>query len=277
MDAMFAEQDSLFRRTAMFANILNDVLSQKRDSSQSDLCKMKKKEGRRRAKPIDRTNITAEELEYQRLLNEIKEAEEYELVVERDSNSNLCKDGYGKAYSKEEQENEVAKENFDKSKHSNDLSLEKSRIVNQLDITGSPLIFIVHPSEPTTSTPLQATRSTCKSRLHQDMFKFDHDTQLSPIINKEDIVCDGSGRAASKTCLRFDGNDEVKRKSDIETIDCHQSASEARILTTLQESSPQLTILNSPGHWGFRNEEYEYENVTTSEHGNRPITILIYN
>uniref|UniRef100_A0A2K6VEI4 non-specific serine/threonine protein kinase n=1 Tax=Onchocerca volvulus TaxID=6282 RepID=A0A2K6VEI4_ONCVO len=299
----FAGQDSLFRRTAMFANILNDVLSQKRDSLQSDLCKMKKKEGRRRAKPIDRTNITTEELEYQRLLTEIKEAEEYELVVERDSNSNLCRDGLSKmtisqvqsetskffssflqasskiagcekAHSKEEQENEVAKANFDKSRHSTDLSLEKSRNVNQLDIAGSPLIFIVHPSEPTTSTPLQASRSTCTSRLHQDMFKFDDDAQLSPIIlNKKDVVCDINEKAASTICSRSDGNEEVKRKSSIETIDCKRSASEAMILTTLQKSSPQLTILNSPGHWGFQNEEYKYENVTTSEYGDRSLSL----
>lgn len=55
----------------MLGNILNDVLDQERDCLQPDSLKTKKKERRRRAKPIDRTNISAEELEYQRLLNEV--------------------------------------------------------------------------------------------------------------------------------------------------------------------------------------------------------------
>lgn len=55
----------------MLSSILNDVLDREQDSVQFDSLKIKKKEGRRRAKLTDRTNISAEELEYQRLLNEV--------------------------------------------------------------------------------------------------------------------------------------------------------------------------------------------------------------
>lgn len=55
----------------MLSSILNDVLDREQDSVQFDSRKIKKKEGRRRAKLTDRTNISAEELEYQRLLNEV--------------------------------------------------------------------------------------------------------------------------------------------------------------------------------------------------------------
>ncbi|MCP9262079.1 hypothetical protein DINM_005375 [Dirofilaria immitis] len=264
----FTRQDPLFRRTVILDNILNDVLEQEQDSLQS--------KRRRRAKPIDRTNITAEELEYQRLLNEIKEAEKYELVIERD-NSILCNDGitlskmnkaqiqsgvskslssfsqvssgFEKTFNQVVQENEEAEENFDKPEHFTDLLLKKNGNVDPLDIKGSPLIFVVHRSEPTTSTPLQVSRSARISRRHQDTFKFDENARFSPIVfDKEDIVRDVSERWASTTCL------------------C-RSISGTKILTTLQTSSPQLTILNSPGRWGFQNEEYECENITTSVHG----------
>ncbi|EJD74915.1 hypothetical protein LOAG_17842 [Loa loa] len=117
--------EHLLYRTAILGNILNDVLDQEWDSSSR---KVKGKEGRRRVKPIERTNSNEEELEYQRLLSEvyddddgrrrknevkiwshnsfihvardevfysvveseIREAEEYELIVEYDSK--LCKD-----------------------------------------------------------------------------------------------------------------------------------------------------------------------------------------
>uniref|UniRef100_A0A0R3RGM3 Ovule protein n=1 Tax=Elaeophora elaphi TaxID=1147741 RepID=A0A0R3RGM3_9BILA len=54
----------------MLGTMLNDVLDQK-SSLKSDPRKMKKKESKRRVKLTDRTNINAEELEYQRLLNEV--------------------------------------------------------------------------------------------------------------------------------------------------------------------------------------------------------------
>ncbi|VDO39383.1 unnamed protein product [Brugia timori] len=66
-----AKAHPLFRRTAILSSVLNDVLDQERDFLQPCSRKMKKKERHRRAKPIDRTNISAEDLEYQRLLNEV--------------------------------------------------------------------------------------------------------------------------------------------------------------------------------------------------------------
>ncbi|CAG9536539.1 unnamed protein product [Cercopithifilaria johnstoni] len=297
----YVKQNLLFRRTAMLGNILNDVLDHEQDSLQPSSHKMKKKGGRRRAKPIDRTNISAEELEYQRLLNEIREAEEYELVVERD-NSKLCEDGclipginlsersksqtqsttskfsnnlsrtsdrlsgFGNIYKKVIQENKVIKGNSSKLKHSTGLVLEENE--NRCDIIRSPLIFVVHPSEPITSTPLQATGSVDTPRFRQNMFKFAEGEQLSPVIlDRKDVVCDSTEKAIPTTCLRsakpsFDENEEAQRKSGAETNNCNRSGNEAGILTALQKTSPQLTILNSPGRWGFQNEEYVCEDVT---------------
>uniref|UniRef100_A0A1I8EUU0 Protein kinase domain-containing protein n=1 Tax=Wuchereria bancrofti TaxID=6293 RepID=A0A1I8EUU0_WUCBA len=290
-----AKEHPLFRRTAILSSVLNDVLDQERDFLQPCSRKMKKKERRRRAKPIDRTNISAEELEYQRLLNEIKEAEEYELIVERD-NSKLYKDHinlsemtkfaankfsgnyskpseFEKTCSKLVEENDMTKENSDKRKHSVGLSLNKNEDINQLEVTGSPLIFIVHPSEPTTSTPLHVFRSTHTPHPHQNMLNFDGGVQLSPIIlDREDIVCDIIEREAPATRLRSDGN-EVEGKSGAETNGCNRFTSVTGISTTLQKSSPQLTILNSPGRWGFQNEEYVCEDVTSSVQGDKSLSL----
>uniref|UniRef100_A8QFA8 Uncharacterized protein n=1 Tax=Brugia malayi TaxID=6279 RepID=A8QFA8_BRUMA len=73
-----------------------------------------------------------------------------------------------------------------------------------------------------------------------------------------------------------DGN-EVEGKSGAETNDRNRLGSVTGISTTLQKSSPQLTILNSPGRWGFQNEEYVCEDVTSSVRGNFPVTTLISN
>ncbi|VBB31170.1 unnamed protein product [Acanthocheilonema viteae] len=222
-----AEQHLLFRRTAIVGGILNDLLDHEHDSLQPDSRKTKKEGRRRRAKPVDRTNISAEELEYQRLLNEIKEAEEYELVVERD-NSKLCKDR-------------------------------------------SPLI-VVHSSKPTTSTPVQASGSA----VHQNVFKFAEGEQLSPIIlDREEVFYDTTERIASTICLRVDENEEVERRSGIEANDFNCSPNGADLLTTLQNSSPQLTILNSPVRWGIQNEEYVRDDVTicASMQGDRSLSL----
>ncbi|EJW86572.1 hypothetical protein WUBG_02518 [Wuchereria bancrofti] len=184
---------------------------------------------------------------------------------------------FEKTCSKLVEENDMTKENSDKRKHSVGLSLNKNEDINQLEVTGSPLIFIVHPSEPTTSTPLHVFRSTHTPHPHQNMLNFDGGVQLSPIIlDREDIVCDIIEREAPATRLRSDGN-EVEGKSGAETNGCNRFTSVTGISTTLQKSSPQLTILNSPGRWGFQNEEYVCEDVTSSVQGNLPVTLLISN
>ncbi|VDN91760.1 unnamed protein product [Brugia pahangi] len=288
-----AKAHPLFRRTAILSSVLNDVLDQERDFLQPCSRKMKKKERHRRAKPIDRTNISAEDLEYQRLLNEIKEAEEYELIVERD-NSKLSRDRinlseitkfaakkfsgnyskpseFEKTCSKLVEENDVTKDNSDKRKHSVGLSLNKNEDINHAEVTGSPLIFIVHPSEPITSTPLHVFRSTHTPHPHHDMLNFDRDIQLSPILlDREDTGCVVIEKEAPATCLHSDGND-VEGKSGVETNGRNQFST--GISTTLQKSSPQLTILNSPGRWGFQNEEYVCENVTSSVQGDRSLSL----
>ncbi|EJD74913.1 haspin protein kinase [Loa loa] len=71
----------------------------------------------------------------------------------------------------------------------------------------------------------------------------------------------------------FDENDEVEGRSDVETNGRKRSASEARVSSTLQKSSPQLTILKSPGRWGFQNKEYVYEDVTSSVQGDRSLSL----
>ncbi|VDK80274.1 unnamed protein product [Litomosoides sigmodontis] len=256
------KQPSLFRRTAMLGNILSDVLDHEQDSRQPGPRKMKKKERRRRAKPIDRTNITAEELEYQRLLNEIREAEKYELVVERD-NKKLCKDQFGKISSEFIRENEAVKRNSSKPKNITDLSLQGNEDINHFDVMRSPLVFVVHPSGPTTSTPVQ-DESVDKLRFHQKMFKFAEGGKLSSIIVDREDICGITKDTSATTCLRFAEDEEVEGKSGIETNDCNWLVNEADVPMMLQNSSPQLTILNSPGHWGFRNEEYVYDDATIS-------------
>ncbi|EJW86571.1 hypothetical protein WUBG_02517 [Wuchereria bancrofti] len=62
-----AKEHPLFRRTAILSSVLNDVLDQERDFLQPCSRKMKKKERRRRAKPIDRT-----------------------ILVQKSSNINVC-------------------------------------------------------------------------------------------------------------------------------------------------------------------------------------------
>uniref|UniRef100_A0A915PX79 Protein kinase domain-containing protein n=1 Tax=Setaria digitata TaxID=48799 RepID=A0A915PX79_9BILA len=238
----FAEHHSLFQRTPIVDRVLKGVLDQEIESLPSDSRKLKKKGGRRRAKPIDRTNITIEELEYQRLLNEIREAEEYELVIERDSSSQ-CRDdlfnGYGEDCGKVAQENEMTKVNFAEKIHSSHFSLKETENDNQLNIKRSSLVFTVHLSNPTTSTPVQANQ-----------------------------------------IFSFDENEENERKSNEELKDGSHtvpplSTNTTRILLANEKSSPQLTILNSPGHWGFRNEvntsasekffaEHVCEDVTSS-------------
>uniref|UniRef100_A0A0R3RGM4 Protein kinase domain-containing protein n=1 Tax=Elaeophora elaphi TaxID=1147741 RepID=A0A0R3RGM4_9BILA len=178
--------------------------------------------------------------------------------------------GFGKTYSKLIQENEMAKGNSSKPKHSS-LSLQKNKNINHSDIIRSPLVFVVHPYEPTTSTPVQVSGSARMSRFHQDIFEFGKDTQLSPIILDRENICDISKRTVPTTCK----DEEVKRKSGVEMNDCNQSTDEAGILTSLQKSSPQLTILNSPGRWGFKNEEHVCEDVTigTSAQGDKSLSL----
>lgn len=64
------------------------------------------------------------------------------------------------------QDNEVDKEDSNISKHSTGLSLQENENKNHFDIVKSPLIFVAHPSEPTTSTPLQVSFLVHPEKIH---------------------------------------------------------------------------------------------------------------
>ncbi|VDN07889.1 unnamed protein product [Thelazia callipaeda] len=238
------KRQSQLQYSKVLVTLMNDMLGKESESELNEV------DGKKAKRCTGDKAIGIDELEYRRLVNEIREAENYELIIEYDESDEYANDSMPEIsrLAAESTKNKLSQNAYCTDKMELSSCLKQAENSHPVDFAES-FSFKAHSPQPSTSTPVSPAKKLAHKAYDEKVFE---KLDLSPIGSRSRII--KNTIKDNRELSRNQVQKEIKSQVYCDTNLC-PTITEGTNATVLQQSLSHLTILHSPNHWGFQNAD----------------------